>query len=228
MTIEERYTRATHSSSLQVSELSGVADPLIAAGWMKDGLGPTLWRLRAEYDLVARDVVRARPDDLMGMVLILTQLKTLGEGRAALGGFMIAEATRAKFMQSDDVVLGLAGRVLESFIHPQCFTCGGRGTLGDSGATLICKKCAGTGRRVETIGKTDDEREFSARVLAELDRKMEIVARAMRHRLRNRLQDGKDRGNVSPVRRHIGPQALAPQFNQPAVPVDSGPDPDMD
>lgn len=202
MTIEERYTRATHSSSLQVHELSTAADPLIAAGWLKDGLGPTLWRLRAEYDLVARDVVRARPDDLIGLVLILTHLKTLGAGRAALGRYMIVEATRAKFMQSDSVVLGLAGRVLEAVLHPQCFRCGGRGTVGDYGTAVICKACGGSGRRVQTIGKTDDEREFTARVLAEIDRKLEIVARAMRHRLRRDDGGGvATPGKNSPARR---------------------------
>lgn len=51
-TIEERYGRAINSSHLEVRESAGDVDKLIAAGWIKDGMGPMLYRLQVEWDQV--------------------------------------------------------------------------------------------------------------------------------------------------------------------------------
>lgn len=49
--IEERYSSATHATSLVVSEIkSGAADMLIAAGWSQSRLGAALLRLVSEWD----------------------------------------------------------------------------------------------------------------------------------------------------------------------------------
>jgi hypothetical protein len=49
-TIEERYARAMRSSHLEVTEHPGDVDKIIAAGWIRDGLATTLYRLRMEFD----------------------------------------------------------------------------------------------------------------------------------------------------------------------------------
>lgn len=52
-TIQERYSRATQSSHLEVIERrTGDVDILIAAGWVGDSLGTLLYRLVAEWDAV--------------------------------------------------------------------------------------------------------------------------------------------------------------------------------
>lgn len=52
-TLPERYARAMQSTHLEVlvDERCSV-DLLVAAGWIKDGLGTMLYRLRTEYDAV--------------------------------------------------------------------------------------------------------------------------------------------------------------------------------
>jgi hypothetical protein len=59
-TIAERYSRAIGSSHLEVRpDARGDVDLLIAAGFVHDGLGAALYRLRAEWDLVRGDHARA-------------------------------------------------------------------------------------------------------------------------------------------------------------------------
>jgi hypothetical protein len=49
--IDERYSNATHATSLVVSEIrTGAADMLIAAGWSRSRLGASLLRLVSEWD----------------------------------------------------------------------------------------------------------------------------------------------------------------------------------
>jgi len=58
---EERYGRAIDSKHLRAEAVGHAdVDQLIAAGWLRDSLGTTLWRLRREWDLVRSDVLRAR------------------------------------------------------------------------------------------------------------------------------------------------------------------------
>lgn len=64
-TIAERYQRATHSSHLRVQERRGDVDYLIAAGWLREGLGAVMYRLRVEYDTV-RGEMRAAEASLPG------------------------------------------------------------------------------------------------------------------------------------------------------------------
>ena len=53
VTIGERYSSATDSSNLRVtSERRGDADMLIAAGWLGEQLGASLFRLMHEFDAV--------------------------------------------------------------------------------------------------------------------------------------------------------------------------------
>ena len=59
--LEERYSRAIESSHLEVlADERCSVDMLIAAGWVKEGLGTALYRLRSEYDSVRGAHVLAR------------------------------------------------------------------------------------------------------------------------------------------------------------------------
>lgn len=49
-TIGERYSTATESSNLKLSDRRGDVDLIIAAGLMPDGLAGTMYRLQCEYD----------------------------------------------------------------------------------------------------------------------------------------------------------------------------------
>jgi hypothetical protein len=57
--VEERYSRAINSSHLEVTEFAGDIDSLVAAGWVRDSLATTLYRLRVEFD--ACDMRSIRP-----------------------------------------------------------------------------------------------------------------------------------------------------------------------
>lgn len=48
--IGEKYTSATNSSNLRVTERRGDADMLAAAAWLEDVLGALLFRLRSEFE----------------------------------------------------------------------------------------------------------------------------------------------------------------------------------
>ena len=59
-TLQERYARALESTHLElVLDERCSVDMLVAAGWVKDGLGTMLYRLRTEYDAVRGKHMRA-------------------------------------------------------------------------------------------------------------------------------------------------------------------------
>lgn len=60
-TLPERYSRALESTHLEaLSNERCSVDMLIAAGWVKEGLGTALYRLRSEYDAVRGQQVQSR------------------------------------------------------------------------------------------------------------------------------------------------------------------------
>lgn len=65
--LEERYARATETTNLTVEERRGAVDLLIAAGWVLDGLGTSLYRLRTEYD-------GARTEQSLAVTYLRTQM----------------------------------------------------------------------------------------------------------------------------------------------------------
>lgn len=50
--LQERYTRAIDSTHLELTEERGALDYVVAAGWVRDGLGTMLFRLMTEFDSV--------------------------------------------------------------------------------------------------------------------------------------------------------------------------------
>lgn len=184
-TIAERYSRTLESSDLRVKDKRGDVDLLIAAGWA-ESLGTLLYRLMVEFDSV-RATVRKGPMNPTERLLVLSQLKSLGPAKEALGRFAIQQATRRRFMQPDEVVLKLVAKALDVYLDPLCHHCEGRGFNGGSHRgekRILCSHCGGSGHRRAHIGKTKEERAFASSLLADMDAKLAAVERAMAGMLR--------------------------------------------
>lgn len=55
VTLEERYSRAITTSHLEAGDGASDLDLVIAAGWLRNDLGPLLYRLRVELDIARGD-----------------------------------------------------------------------------------------------------------------------------------------------------------------------------
>jgi hypothetical protein len=207
-TISERYARATESSHLEmVADRIGDIDVLTASGWISDGLGTSLYRLRAEWDAVRaeqrqaeaqlrysaaaarklgemhREAAQRAAEDaaLTARALILVRLGTLAHTRDALGRFADVWATRRRYMKPYAVVAKIAGRALDVWLDPQCPVCTGRMFVGElGGPQAICKACGGTGKRPYTLHETSAGHEFGRSLLAEMDRKTDKVDKRLK------------------------------------------------
>lgn len=188
-TMPERYARAMESSHLEMSnERAGDVDLLIAAGWVKEGLGTMLYRLRVEFDSVNQLELR-KADQLTARVLTLMKLRTLPSAREALWVFAVRHATRVKFMVSNKAVGQIMGQALDAWLDPLCHTCDGRGFTGGSGkAIVLCTVCHGSGRRTLMLGKSPEGHEFGRGLMNEMDRKTQYVSSRMRTYMGNRSE----------------------------------------
>lgn len=225
MNTEERYSRAISSSHLRADEQPGDIHTIIAASvscrdYPRESLGVMLWRLKAEYDTAKVTAIKEAANPQTAMLLALMQLKTLKPVQAALAAMMVSQATRARFMEPDAVVVSLVGPVLQAFLHPQCFACGGRGTVGAYTKAQICRKCSGTGRRRVSLGDCDVQEHFCRSVLVEMERKCDNIARTIRRNLSKAEKSATVR-TYSETSIPTRPQASARQSAPPAAPVDS-------
>lgn len=187
-TIGERYVRATESKRLSVTlERPGDVDMLIAAGWVKDGLGTTLFRLRGEFDGLNRLELAQAANRLTARVLTLAAMPSLAGAREALGDFAVSLATRQRFMEPDDVVRSIAGHALDLWLDPLCPSCGGRGFNGGYGSPRMrCAACHESGQRALRFGgKTEASHQFGRALLNEMDRKTLYVEGRMRDFMRS-------------------------------------------
>lgn len=174
--IEERYTRAVFNSR--------DLDALIAAGWSSsNGLGPLLWRLRAEFDTVGREAMKEGGNPETGLLLALMALRTLVPAREALGTHSLVMATKRRIMLNDQQVLKQAGAALQYWLHPTCDHCTGRGVTGGYGEPQrICEKCHGSKlRRVRHAGE-EEEACFNL-ISHEIERKLDALNRQMKRLL---------------------------------------------
>lgn len=183
-TIGERYSKATESSDLRVrAERRGDVDALIAAGWIKDGLGPTLYRLLVEFDTVRAQLRGAASLSRIDRLLVLDRLKSLRLAHVALRVFAIEQAEEQRFFRPDRIVWFLTDRVLGVFLDPTCPHCAGRGFNGGSHRgepQVLCRPCRGAGHRRDQIGRDDQERAFAQHLLGQLDVTLDEVDRQMR------------------------------------------------
>ena len=137
MTIEEKYTSATHASDLKVeAEKTGAADVIIAAGWCKSHLGSALLRLHSEYDGASKPPGRATHTDVM---ILMVSLKSIYNVREQL--FIVADKLRINRRVASDV--------LYWWLSPVCPTCHGqqREAIVNTPmlSDVVCPVCRGSG-----------------------------------------------------------------------------------
>jgi hypothetical protein len=109
-TTEERYTRAVQSSHLELRETPGDVDALIAAGWIKEGMGPMLYRLHVEFDsvkaehgLVLRNQQRAQ--EAIKALAKELNIERLAMARGPTRAGLIAEQLKALEEQTERAAL---------------------------------------------------------------------------------------------------------------------------
>jgi hypothetical protein len=156
--ITERYSNATHASSLVVQErTSGPGDMLIAAGWSKSRTGAALMRLHSEWDGVekpraSRDKNVSRAEAAKWLEhehkILLGKLKTLPEVRGALTDW----CDRQDYKNPTEKAM----IALMWWLDPTCNVCHGRKfeTIKDT-PTLSgrrCPVCQGSGLRSSGSG----------------------------------------------------------------------------
>lgn len=171
--IRERYSRAATSSDLRVhNHRAGDVDVMIASGLAPDGIASALYRLQIEFDSVRMAIRGAEALSQIERFLILDKLKTLPEARRRLGVFAMEQAGKYRFWHSPDVVMAVAGKVLDVYLDPTCHHCEGRGF---NGAThrgereIPCRPCRASGNRRDQAGEDQEGRKFAAAMLAELE-----------------------------------------------------------
>lgn len=194
-TTQERYTRATRSSHLELDmEHLGDVDTLIAAGLARESLGTHIWRLMSEFDGVRASLHRGAINQTERL-LILAQLKTLRETKTQLGAFAVIRATKGKFETlNNSAVAAITGRVLDVALDPNCHHCDGRGFSGGTHRgerQTMCRPCRGSGDRRDWVGKTDEEQRFAKHLLMEMDRALAGLSSEVR-RNRHAVQAAKD------------------------------------
>lgn len=188
--VADRYARSITSSHLEVTEFTGDVDALIAAGWVREGLATTLWRLRVEFDGVDKRVLRSN-SSMTDRLLVLMHMKTLPAARNALGGFVRGQALQANLELSQEERVRMCARILNQFLDQLCPACHGvrNKTIPGTGrlSAMPCDACEGSGKqRLKFTGNTDAaEVKFTEAVLADLDRKMDRVGKLMKRFLRN-------------------------------------------
>jgi hypothetical protein len=186
--ITERYARAIESSHLEPeAERRCDVDILIAAGWVKEGLGTTLLRARIEFDGLNKRELALAADSLTARVYTLASMPTLPKVRNMLGDYAVVLATRRSFMAPDAAVLTIAGRALDLWLDPSCHHCDGRGFSGGYQAPMVmCGHCHSSGRRTLHFGPRGEEgHQFGRLLMNEMDRKTQYVERRMRDFLKD-------------------------------------------
>lgn len=112
--------------------------------------------------------------------LALLHMKSLRATVEAVGTFAWFQARRLRYDASPRTVNAIVGRAVDLWLDPICHHCGGRGFNGGFGVPLIlCTHCDGTKVRRPRLDKTEPGHQFGLALLAEMDRKADIVARRM-------------------------------------------------
>ena len=136
-------------------------------------------RLHAE----ALAVPKRTPDEVKSSrVFILIELKTLTEAKQRVGALALAMSEKRKRPIEPELVLKLAGQVLDVFLDPNCHECDGTGKSGSAYLGEVerqCRVCKGVGHRRDIIGRGVSEVTFAAVLLGELQRQVSAAARGM-------------------------------------------------
>ena len=191
-TIAERYATATETTTLKptrANSSAGAVDVLMAAGMCREGLGTRLLRLRAEFDALASEIRGTGNNSLTDTLLVLMQMRTLKTVKEHVGNLARQQAIVLRFHPNPDALAKLTARVLNVFLDPNCWSCEGRGFTGggrheQTGPPILCSSCHGTGKRRDSVGRNDHERQFAAHLLALLEKSVDHAEQAMRHKLK--------------------------------------------
>lgn len=189
--VAERYSTAIEASNLKAeADKGGAVDLIIAAGWSGDGMGASLYRLRAEYDGVARDVRGSGDTSATDHLLVMIHLKSLRETKQMLWSLALKQAEVKGFDRPEKDAAALVGRCLDVFLDPNCRPCEGRGFNGggrheQTGPQVICKRCKGSGKRAGEVGKDDTERRFADHLLYLMECSTSNAEQGMKRRLQS-------------------------------------------
>ncbi len=190
ITTEERYARAIGSSHLEVTPHMDAISVIIAAGWVRDGLGTILYRLRTEHDAARGNLRRLSNPHAISQTdaqLVAAQLKSLHSATQAVRRFAIKSAKRhaglLRYHGDDAPEVGV--RALGYWLDPLCHSCNGRGFSGGTGTPVeVCKHCHGSGRTLPRLSKTEAGQQFGYLLSSEFERKTCRVGELIKRHLR--------------------------------------------
>lgn len=190
ITTEEKYARAVNSSHLEMRPGMDAISIIIAAGWVRDGLGTILYRLRTEHDVAKGNLRRIANQQTVSHTdasMVAGQLKSLHAATLAVRRFAINSAKRhagALRYHGDDAP-EIATRALAYWLDPLCHTCNGRGFLGGSGVPVeVCKHCHGSGRMLPRLSKSKAGQDFGYLLISEFERKTSRVGEQIKRYLK--------------------------------------------
>lgn len=142
-------------------------------------------RLRADAEAMPE---RTPGEIVSARAFILLELKTLVEAKQRVGTLALQMSANRKRPLDTEVVLKLAGHVLDVFLDPGCHQCDGVGKTGSAYLGEVekqCQVCRGSGHRRDIIGRGIDQVTFCAVLLGELQRQVGHAARGMSQALRS-------------------------------------------
>jgi hypothetical protein len=163
---------------------------IIAAGWVRDGLGTILYRLRTEHDVAKGNIRRYLKMDAPSQIdaaQIASQLKSLHSATLAVRRFAINSAKRhaGRLRYHGDDAPEIGVRALGYWLDPLCHSCNGRGFSGGSGTPVeVCKHCHGSGRTLPRLSKDKAGQEFGYLLISEFERKTTRVGELIKRHLR--------------------------------------------
>lgn len=167
------------------AEVRGDVDMLIAAGWVRESLGTSLYRTRSEYDACNRRQLLQAATDTTASVLASGQLKSLGGTRQQLAAVAMFQAAKRKYEADTRAIYDIALRSLDAWLDPLCPACDGRGFKGSFGtAKKLCQVCSGTTHRRARLHNTNPGHDFGKSLLVLMDRRADAVTRLMKQFLR--------------------------------------------
>lgn len=136
--------------------------------------------LRAEAATLTKE--RTTAEVLSARTFILLNLKTLTEAKQLVGALALRMSAKRKRPFEPDIVLVLAGKVIDVFLDPNCHQCDGTGKTGSVYLGEVekqCRPCCGSGHRRDIIGQGQAQKMFSAVLFGELQRQVAAAARGM-------------------------------------------------
>lgn len=171
-----------------------VAHKLQSEGRKHTPDGPAHDAIREQRLMAATAAVQMLKDAerqaLTARALILVHLKSLHSTKHRLGAFALGLAVKSGFLKPSAHVLTVTGRALDFWLDPACPSCDGRGFHGGVGTPIeLCPDCHGSAKRVVNFGGSDADQVFGKRLLAEMDRKADMVMGQWKRFLYSREQE---------------------------------------